>query len=86
MLARILVMVALLAMAGCAALEEGYTARYGLANPDTRPVHPDIVDESQASGSIGQQYIEDYDKKYREKDIFDRPETEPLEEQEAQKL
>ncbi len=70
--------------AGCAAFEQGYTTRYGLTNPDNPPIHPDLMDETQSSGTVGQQQIEGYEKKYREKSIFQTPEAESLEEQEQQ--
>ena len=70
-----------LIVAGCVAFEEGYTTRYGLTNPDNPPIHPDLMDETQSSGTVGQQEIEGYEKKYREKNIFQTPEAESLKEE-----
>jgi hypothetical protein len=72
----------LLTAVGCASLDEGYTARYGLTNPENPPVHPDLMDETYGGGIVGQQEIEEYDKKYHEQDIFKPAPSEPSQEQE----
>lgn len=60
----------LVAMAGCASLDEGYTTRYGLTNPESSLVPPTPTDETYQKGSVGQEYLEEYDKKYHEKDVL----------------
>lgn len=75
-------LVILPAAAGCASLGEGYTARYGLTNTETPPVSPNLTDEGYRGGVVGQQEIEEYDKKYHEQDIFRPAPPEPSEEEE----
>jgi hypothetical protein len=72
----------LLTAVGCASLDEGYSARYGLTNTETPPVNPNLTDEMYGGGIVGQQQIEEYDKKYHEQDIFKPAPSEPSEEQE----
>ena len=79
--ARVVCAAALLMATGCASLQEGYTTRLGLTNPENPPVHPDLVDETYAGGTVGQRQIEEYDKKYRETDVLKSPEVESIEEQ-----
>ncbi|UCD56712.1 MAG: hypothetical protein JSV16_12905 [Candidatus Hydrogenedentota bacterium] len=74
----------LLMAAGCASIGEGYTTRYGLTNPDNPPVHPDLMDETYAGGIVGQRDINEYEKKYREKDIFRQTEPDLPEKQDQQ--
>lgn len=81
MFTRILCIIGLLMAVGCASIRDGYTARFGLANPDTPPIPPNPVDEAYSGGTIGQQHIEEYDKKYHDKAIFGHKETEIIEEE-----
>jgi hypothetical protein len=74
-------MLVVLTAVSCASFREGYETRFGLANPDNPPIHPDPVDETYSAGTIGQQHIEEYDRKYHDKAIFDREKTEVLEEE-----
>ena len=74
----------LLLTVGCASFKDGYTARFGLANPDNPPIHPNPVDETYSGGTIGQQQIEEYDRKYHDKTILERERTEIVEEDEAE--
>lgn len=72
---RIGVLVALayalaLAAAGCASLREDYSARYGLTNPDNPMTRTTLSDETFNAGTVGEKYMEDYDKKYHEEDGF----------------
>lgn len=79
MILRVLFAVAVLMAAGCASIGEGYTTRYGLANPESPAIRPNLVDETYAGGTIGQREIEEYEQKYRERDVLDRPKQEPSE-------
>ena len=74
----------LLIVAGCTSFREGYTTNYGLANPDTPPVNPDLVGETYGSGTIGQKQIEEYEEKYNEQDIYKQPEQEEPSEEQAE--
>jgi len=71
-----------LSLAGCVSFQEGYTTRYGLTNPDYPPIPPTPTDETYTPGSVGQQYIEEYDKKYHEKEVLISPAPDSVEEQE----
>jgi len=72
-------------VAGCASFRDGYTTRFGLANPDNPPIHPNLVDESYSGGTIDQQHAEEYDRKYHDKAIFEDSEPESVEvEEESQ--
>jgi len=77
-----LVMVA----SGCASFGENYETHYGLANPDNPPIHPNLVDETYAGGTVDAQSAEEYEKKYREKDVMrdTQRESVEIEEQQAQ--
>jgi hypothetical protein len=76
--------VLLVLTAGCASLEDGYATRVGLTNPDYPLMPPTPTDESYPKGSVGQRYIEEYDKKYHEKEVLSSPEqTAPEEEEQA---
>ena len=66
-------MMLLLAAVGCASVSEGYTARYGLTNPESPSAYRNLTDEAPSSGVVGDQYVEEYEKKYREKDILRVP-------------
>ena len=80
MIARILCLVALIAIAGCAALDEGYTTNYGLTNTEDPQARSNPVDESYGGGTVGIQRIEEYDEKYQRQDLIDQGEpTEPVE-------
>jgi hypothetical protein len=67
----------------CASLEGEYEARIGLMNPDYPLIPPTPTDETYAQGSVGQQYLEQYDKKFHEKDVLSTPESDIVESQEA---
>lgn len=75
-------LVVFLTALGCASIEEGYSTHYGLTNPDVPPVNPDLTDESYRGGVVGQQEIEEYDKKYHDQETFTPPPSESSEEQE----
>jgi len=75
LLIRTACMMALLVSVGCASVGEGYSARYGLTNPESPPAYRDLTDESYSTGVVGDRYIEEYDRKYREKDVLKTPET-----------
>jgi hypothetical protein len=70
MLLKIICVVALLTLAGCAALGEGYSARYGLTNTENPQATANPVDESFSGGTVGIHEIEDYEKKYRERNVL----------------
>ena len=84
MFTRILCIIGLLMTAGCASFRDGYTTRFGLANPDTPPINPNPVDEAYPGGTIGQQHMEEYDKKYHDRAIFRPTGTEIIEEETPQ--
>ncbi len=63
-----LVCALMLAATGCASLGQDYNARYGLTNPDNSPTRTTLSDETFSAGTVGQKYMEDYDKKYHEED------------------
>ena len=71
-----------LAVSGCASFGDNYETHYGLANPDTPPIHPNLVDETYAGGTIDAQSAEEYEKKYRDKDVLRDSQREPVEIQE----
>lgn len=73
-----------LAASGCASFGENYETHYGLANPDNPTIHPDLVDETYAGGTVDAQSAEEYEKKYRDKDILRDTQREPVEIQEQQ--
>jgi hypothetical protein len=81
---RVFCIIGLLMTVGCASFEDGYATRFGLANPDNPPIHPNPVDESYSAGTIGQQQIEEYDRKYHDRTIFERGQPEIVEEAEAE--
>ncbi len=54
MVTRIFCTIALLMVVGCSSLRDGYTTRFGLANPDISPVQSNPVDEAYSGGTIGQ--------------------------------
>ncbi len=64
---KIVAGLALLSVSGCASVQEGYTTRYGLTNPDYSLVSPTPADEAYPKNNVGQEYIEGYDRKYHEK-------------------
>jgi hypothetical protein len=74
----------LLITAGCASLGEGYTAHYGLTNPESPPGSRDLTDEAYGSGIVGDQYIEEYEEKYRQKNVLKVIEPEGSEGEERQ--
>ncbi len=57
----------LFGVAGCAALDEGYTTHYGLTS--TEYSHP--AEKTYTGGTVGIQEIEEYEEKYREKDVLE---------------
>ena len=59
-----------LAAAGCASLGEDYSTRYGFTNPDNPLTRSTLSDETFRAGTVGEKYMEDYDKKYHEEDAF----------------
>ena len=67
---RISAILVFLIGAGCATFEDGYATRFGLANPEYPVVPPAPTDETYSGGSVGQEYIEEYDKKYHEKAVL----------------
>ena len=76
MLIRTVCIIALFMAVGCSSIGEGYSAHYGLTNPESDPAYRNLTDEAFASGVVGDQYIEDYEKKYREKDVLKASEPE----------
>jgi hypothetical protein len=68
--AIILFAVALFAAAGCAALDEGYSTRYGLTSTENPRARENPVDEGYSSGIVGIQDVEEYEEKYQKKDIM----------------
>lgn len=74
-LLKILIAIVFLFPAGCAMFRDGFATRFGLANPEYPLVSPTPTDETYSGGNVGQQYIEDYDKKYHEKAVL--PSSEP---------
>jgi hypothetical protein len=83
-LARILCITALLMTVGCTYFEGGYKTRVGLTNPDNPIIHPNVVDETYGGGTVGQREIEEYDKKYHDKNIFERSQPQVVEEEKPQ--
>jgi hypothetical protein len=82
---RLFCIISLLTVAGCASLSEDYATRFGLANPENPPIHPDLVDESYSGGTIDQQHAEEYDRKYHNQRIFEDTEPQSVEmEEESQ--
>ena len=75
MLVRALCLMLLLASVGCAALGEGYSTHYGLTSTESPTGSPNPAEESYRGGTVGIQEIEEYDEKYREKDVIERVET-----------
>ena len=71
MLTRIICVVALLTLAGCAALDEGYSARYGLMSTENPQASANPVDESFGGGTVGIREIEEYADKYQERDVLE---------------
>jgi len=65
----------LLASVGCAALDEGYSTHYGLTSTESPAGRPNPAEEGYRGGTVGIQEIEEYDEKYREKDVIERVET-----------
>ncbi len=65
----------LLASVGCAALDEGYSTHYGLTSTESLTGSPNPAEEGYRGGTVGIQEIEEYDEKYREKDVIERVET-----------
>lgn len=63
----------LLTAFGCASIGEGYTARYGLTNPESTSAYQDLTDEAYASDTVGDRYVEEYERKYHDKDIIKAP-------------
>lgn len=61
---------ALVFVAGCSSLREDYITRYGLTNTANPAVSGAAADESYSAGVVGQQYIEEYDKKYHERHVL----------------
>jgi hypothetical protein len=66
--------VALLTLGGCAALDEGYNTRYGLTNTENPQATANPVDESYGGGTVGIREIEEYEGKYRERDVLEAQE------------
>ncbi len=60
----------LLAATGCGSLGQEYDARYGFTNPDNPLMGETLSDETFGAGTVGEKYMEDYDKKYHEEDGF----------------
>jgi hypothetical protein len=69
-LLKILIAIVFIFPAGCAMFRDGFTTRFGLANPEYPLVSPTPTDETYSGGAVGQQYIEEYDKKYHEKTVL----------------
>lgn len=69
---KILCLIILLTTVGCAALSEGYSTHYGLTSTDYPSVGPNVAEETYKGGTVGIQEIEEYDEKYREKDVIER--------------
>lgn len=84
MLMRAVCTVMLLIMVGCASLGEGYTAHYGLTNPESPVGYRDLTDEAYGTGIVGDQYIEEYEEKYRQRNVLKVSEPEESEEEERQ--
>ena len=70
MLIRIACIMALLMGGGCASIGEGYTARYGLTNPESPPAPRELTDETYGGGTVGGKHIEEYEEKYQEKNVL----------------
>ncbi len=80
MIARILCLIALIAVAGCATFDEGYTTNYGLTSTEDPQARSNPVDESYGGGTIGIEEIEEYEEKYHRQDLIDGGEsTKPVE-------
>ncbi len=62
----------LLAAAGCTALDEGYSTHYGLTSTEYPRGRPNPAEETYGGGKVGIQEIEEYEEKYREKDVMER--------------
>jgi len=71
MLARILCLIMLLGVAGCAALDEGYTTHYGLTSTEYSRGRQNPAEKTYTGGTVGIQEIEEYEEKYREKDVLE---------------
>jgi hypothetical protein len=76
----ILSVICLVLATGCSLLDEGCSATYGLTNPQYSAVAPNPGDESIAGGDLDQQSVEQFDKKYHERNIFKTPQPELIEE------
>lgn len=70
MFARILCFSALLTVVGCAALDEGYTTHYGLTSTENPQAQANPAGDSYRGGTVGIQEIEEYEEKYRERDVI----------------
>jgi len=62
---------------GCTIFRDGFATRFGLTNPEYPLVAPTPTDETYSGGAVGQQYMEEYDKKYHEKTVLPSS-TEPV--------
>lgn len=72
---------ALLVVAGCASLDEGYSTHYGLTSTEPPSARENPGEEGYGSGFVGIQEIEEYEETYQKKDIMKKDEpTEPSEE------
>jgi len=64
MLARILCLIMLFGVAGCAALDDGYTTHYGLTSTEYSRGRQNPAEETYTGGTVGIQEIEEYEEKY----------------------
>jgi len=64
MLARILCLIMLFGVAGCAALDDGYTTHYGLTSTEYSRGRQNPTEETYTGGTVGIQEIEEYEEKY----------------------
>ena len=74
-IAKILCLVALIAIAGCASLDEGYSTNYGLTSTEDPQARRNPIDESYGGGTLGIQRIEEYEEKYQRQDLIDHGES-----------
>lgn len=71
----ILCISALITLAGCAAIDEGYSAHYGLTGAEYPQAPSNPLDEAYPGGTVGIRQAEEYEEKYRERDVMERGES-----------
>ena len=75
MFARILCFSALLTVVGCAALDDGYTTHYGLTSTESPQVGTNPAGDSYRGSTVDIQEMEEYEEKYRERDVIESGES-----------